>query len=109
MTETDFADSLNGERCALSARWDAGAAGQRCYENEIIFVALHKLIEKFSAKKTKFFLTYRVWTAILTERVCESTGVLCEEAGDCSRLRGNFRGVCPVSKEYSARNRAAET
>ena len=69
MTETDFADSLNGERCALSARWDVGAAGQRRYENEIIFVALHKLIEKFSAKKTKFFLTYVVRTAILTERL----------------------------------------
>ena len=28
---------------------------------------------------------------------------------EIARKRGNFRGVCPVSNECSARNRAAET
>lgn len=54
-------------------------------------------------------MTSRGLIGILFERVCESTGVLCDEAGDCSPRRGNFRGVCPVLKSFSTRNRAAET
>ena len=55
-----------------------------CYPPETIFVALHKNTEKFSPKNTKFYLTTRFPTAILTERLCGKQGVLCEEAGDCS-------------------------
>ena len=32
-----------------------------------------------------------------TRARARKTGVLCDEAGDCSQRRGNFRGVCPVS------------
>ena len=35
-------------------------------------------------------------------------GVICDEAGDCSKTAGNFRGVCPLSDLFPAGNRAAE-
>ena len=90
--------------------WRAAAKpARRCNRPAIIFVAVHKKQEKFSPEIPKFFLTSEGGTAILAKRLCESRGVLCEEAGDCSGIRGNFRGVCPVSEEYPARNRAAET
>ena len=50
-------------------------------------IALHKNRAKFSVIIPKKLLTYSRVTAILIKRVCESTGVLCDEAGDCSEMR----------------------
>ena len=47
-------------------------------------IALHKNRANFSVIIPKKLLTYSRVTAILIKRVCESTGVLCDEAGDCS-------------------------
>ena len=68
-----------------------------------------KFREKFLTKILNLCLTYGECSVTIPERVCESTGVLCEEAGDCSGVRGNFRGVCPVSEVYPAHDRAAGT
>lgn len=50
-------------------------------------VSLHKKQVKIFCKNTKFLLTQSGILGILIERVCWRTGVLCDEAGDCSVSR----------------------
>ena len=43
------------------------------------------MFQKNFVKKPKKILTLIYQSVILSERVCEGMGVLCDEAGDCSR------------------------
>ena len=89
-------DAFGGDNAPLEIIKGCAMAVEKYEDVEIILTGNEETIRKV-AEENEISLDSRPVRWYTTQARARKAGVFCEEAGDCSRGRGNFRGVCPVS------------